>query len=304
MDYKKIIRSRKIRFKILNFLSFIPDKTMIKIQYRMKTGRKLNLKNPQRFTEKLQWYKLNYRNPIMHQCVDKYEVRKYVKSKGLEDILNELYGIYNSTKEIDYSKLPNKFVLKTTAGGGGNNTIICEDKQKYDINKNNKMIDEWLRINTKKSVSREWAYEGLNNRIIIERILEGNDDNLSGINDYKFFCYNGKVEYIVFDGDRYVKHKRNFYDKDWNYIDIDTDCDKMGDSIEKPKMLEEMKKVAEKLAEDFPFVRVDLYCINNKIYFGELTFYPWGGYVKYNPDEFDYELGKKFELTIYNNERR
>ena len=299
MDYKKIFRSRRLRFKILNFFSFIPDKLMVKIQYKIKMNRKLDLKNPQRFTEKLQWYKLYYRNPIMHQCVDKFEVRKYVESKGLKNILNELYGVYNSTKEIDYNKLPNKFVLKTTAGGGGNNIIICDDKEKYDINKNNEMIEEWLKFNTKKSVSREWAYEGLNNRIIIEKILEGNDDKLSGINDYKFFCYNGKVEYIVFDGDRYIKHKRNFYDKDWNYIDIGTDCDKMGDSIEKPKMLEEMKKIAEKLSEDFPFVRVDLYCIKDKIYFGELTFYPWGGYVQYDPDEFDYELGKNFELRMF-----
>ena len=119
---------------------------------------------------------------------------------------------------------------------------------------------------------------------------------MSGINDFKFFCYNGKVKYIVFDGDRYIKHKRNFYDKDWNYIDIQTDCDQLGNIIEKPKMLNEMKKTAEKLSKDFPYVRVDLYCINKKIYFGEMTFYPWTGYVQYTPDEFDYELGKDFEL--------
>ena len=296
MDYKKIIKNQNLRFKILNMFSWIPDKTMIKLQYRIKMNRNLNLKNPQRFTEKLQWYKLYYRNPIMHQCVDKYEVRDYIKSKGLENILNELYGIYNNPNEIDFKNLPNKFVIKTTSGSGGQNVLICQDKAKLDIEDTKKKLDYWLKLNPKKSFGREWAYEGTNNRLIIEKYLEGNDDNLSGINDYKFFCYNGKVEYIVFDGDRYIKHKRNFYDKNWKYIDIQSDCEKLGDIIEKPKMLDEMKKVAEKLSKDFPFVRVDLYCISNKIYFGEMTFYPWTGYVKYNPDEFDYILGKHFVL--------
>ena len=300
MDYKKIIKSQKLRFTILNSLKWIPDKTMIKMQYRIKLGRKLNLKNPQRFTEKIQWYKLYYRNPLMHKCVDKYEVRDYVKEKGLENILNELYGIYNSPDEIDFENLPDKFVVKTTSGGGGQNVYIVDDKSKVDFGDLRKKLNEWLAIKMDKSFGREWAYEGTNNRIIIERLLEGNDENLSGINDFKFFCYDGKVEYIVFDGDRYIKHKRNFYDKDWNYIDIQSDCDKLGDVIKKPKKLEEMKKVAEKLSEEFPYVRVDLYCIDNRIYFGEMTFYPWTGYVQYQPDSFDFELGDSLALTKYN----
>ena len=296
MDYKKIFKSRNLRFKILNLLSWVPDKTMIKIQYRIKTGRKLNLKNPQRFTEKLQWYKLYYRNPIMKQCVDKYEVRKYVETKGLDYVLNECYGIYNSPDEIDFNKLPKKFVIKTTAGGGGNNIIICDDKNKFDKEESIKKLNEWIKLNPKKAFGREWAYEGNINRIVIEKLLEGNDENLSGINDYKFFCYSGKVKYIVFDGDRYVKHKRSFYDENWNYIDVQSDCEKLENIIQKPEMLDEMKNIAEKLSRDFPFVRVDLYCINKKITFGELTFYPWGGYVQYNPDEFDYKLGEKILL--------
>ena len=114
IDYKKILKNQKVRFRILNLLSWIPDKTMVKLQYRIKLGRKLNLKNPERFTEKLQWYKLYYRDPIMHQCVDKYEVRKYVESKGLKNILNELYGVYDGPEEINFEKLPKKFVIKTT----------------------------------------------------------------------------------------------------------------------------------------------------------------------------------------------
>ena len=296
MNYKKIFKSQKLRFTILNLFSWIPDKTMVKIQYRIKLGRKLNLKNPKRFTEKLQWYKLYYRNPLMNKCVDKYEVRDYVKSKGLENILNELYGVYNKPEEINFDKLPNQFVVKTTSGSGGQNVFVCENKKELNKEELINKLNYWLKLNPKKSFGREWAYENTTNRIIIENHLEGNDEGLSGINDFKFFCYNGKVKYIVFDGDRYIKHKRNFYDKDWNYIDIQTDCDQLGNIIEKPKILEKMKKTAEKLSKDFPYVRVDLYCINKKIYFGEMTFYPWTGYVQYTPDEFDYELGKDFEL--------
>ena len=294
MNYKKILKNQDLQFKILNLLSWIPDKTMVKIQYRIKLGRKLDLKNPKRFTEKLQWYKLYYRKPIMHQCVDKYEVRKYVESKGLKSILNELYGVYDNPEDIDFEKLPKKFVIKTTSGTGGQNVLLCNNKDKLDIKETVDKLKHWLKLNPKKSFGREWAYEGTKNKIIIEKLLEGNDDNLSGVNDYKFFCYNGKAKYIVLDGDRFVEHKRNFYDRDWNYIDIQTDCGQLGDVIKKPKGLNEMLKVAEQLSTEFPYVRVDLYCIKNKVYFGEMTFYPWTGYVHYYPDEFDFELGKDF----------
>ena len=116
------------------------------------------------------------------------------------------------------------------------------------------------------------------------------------LNDYKFFCYKGKVKYIVFDGDRYKNHKRNFYDNEWNYLNIESDCESFGDIINKPARLNEMKQIAEDLSKDFPFVRVDLYLIRKKIYFGELTFYPWSGYVKFIPDDFDYAIGKYFDI--------
>ena len=128
MDYKKIFKSRRLRKKILNFLGFVPDSVMLKLQYKIKTGRKLNLKNPKRFTEKLQWYKINYRNNLLHTCVDKFEVREYVKKCGLESILNNCFGVYDTYDEIDFDTLPNRFVIKKTNGGGGLNVIICKDK--------------------------------------------------------------------------------------------------------------------------------------------------------------------------------
>lgn len=296
--YKKILKSQSLRFKILDMLSWIPDNIMLKIQYKLKLNRWPNLKNPQRYTEKLQCYKMKYRNEIMHKCVDKYLVRKYIESKGLKEILNDLYGVYDSFKEINFDDLPNKFVIKSTNGGGGQNIIICDDKSKLDHESLEKTLDNWMKYIPKKSWGREWAYETNTNKIIIEKLLEGNENNLTGINDYKFMCFNGKVEYIVFDGDRYKEHKRNFYDKNWNYLDIESDCQVLGDVIDKPNGLEKMKSVAENLSKDFPFVRVDLYYIDGKVYFGELTFYPWSGYVQYNPDKFDFELGNLFDLKM------
>ena len=297
MDYKKIIKNQNIRFKILKFLNFIPDKTMVKLQYRIKTGRKLNLKNPQRYTEKLQWYKLNYRNPLMTKCADKYTVREYIESKGLGHILNELYGVYDNVNEIDFDKLPNKFVLKTTNDSDTN--IFCKDKANSDLEEIKKKMNKKIKERTQIPLAREWAYNNSKRRIICEKLLEDKDTKDNSINDYKFLCFNGKPEFIVYDVDRYLGHKRNFYDTTWKYLNISSDCPNFGDIVERPEKLEEMLEIAKILSENFPAVRVDLYCVQNKIYFGELTFYPWSGYVKFEPDKFDFVLGEKFNLTSY-----
>ena len=296
MDYKKILKSREMRLKILKILKFIPDEYMLKIQYRIKTGRKLNLKNPERFTEKIQWYKLNYRNKLMQQCVDKYEVRDYVESCGLSHILTKCYGIYTKVEDINFSKLPKQFVMKKTNGGGGLNVIVCRDKESLDIESTKQILKDWLKENNSYSGGREWAYDGVKSRIIIEEYLENEDDPEAGISDYKFFCVNGNIVGLVVDVDRYTQHKRNFYDINWNYLDISSDCPNYGDKIPKPDYFDNLVGVAEKLSEKFPFVRVDLYLIEDRVYFGELTFYPWSGYVQFNPDEFDYILGGKIEL--------
>lgn len=301
MDYKKIIKSREARTKILRLLSFIPDKAMLKLQYRIKMGRKLELKNPKRFTEKLQWYKINYRDPIMHRCVDKYGVREYVESKGLGDILVKLYGHYKTINDVPFSSLPNSFVIKTTHGGGGLNVVVVPDKSKLDTEE----LKQKLSFSEDKVANngggREWAYYGLKTGIIVEQLLVNKEEPKAGVNDYKIFCYNGHAKYIIVDVDRYIGHKRNFYDREWNNLHITSDCSATDREIEKPDNLEKMLEIAEKLSDNFPFVRVDLYNISGKIYFGELTFYPWSGYVQFEPDSFDFELGKQFVLPEKNN---
>lgn len=298
-SYKRLFRSPKTRKYILNAFKFVPDLVMLKLQYRIKLRRKLNLKNPKRFTEKIQWYKMNYRNPVMKTCVDKYNVRQYIEDKGLGNILIPLIGKYDELDDIDWDKLPNKFVMKTTNGGGGLNVFVCQNKQKEcwaDIKYKFELSDAVFKSRTG---GREWAYYGLKRKIIVEELLVNSDNPELGVNDYKIFCFNGEAKFIVVDTDRYIGHKRNFYDLEWNNLNIGSDCPNVDRELERPKNFGKMIEIANKLSEGFPFVRVDLYNNSGNIYFGELTFYPWSGYVQFEPNEFDFEMGKSFCLRAY-----
>lgn len=299
MDYKKFIKRRSIRLKILGILSFVPDQIMLKIQYRIKTGRKLNIKNPKRFTEKLQWYKLYYKNPLMIQCVDKYDVREYVKSKGLEKILIPCYGVYNSPAEIDWDSLPNQFVMKDTLGGGGTSVIVVTDKSSSDIELLKKRASEWVAIAAhKKNGGREWPYySGKNHRIIIEQYI-GDAENVDRLIDYKYFCFDGKTEFIYVMGDRKFGEsvRVRLYDRNFNSLSVTRDGDEDIGDVGIPNEYKSMLNIAEKLSSDFPHVRVDLYNVNGRVLFGEMTFYNASGYMKYNPDSFDIDIGKKFSL--------
>ena len=267
---------------------------MIQFQYWMKLHRKLNLKNPRRYTEKIQYYKLYYRNEKMPICVDKYRVREYLESKGLSNILVKLYGVYEKVEDIPFETLPNKFVLKTSNGSGTN--IICRDKNKLSKEKILANVNKFLKQSSA-SAGREWAYAMGVPKVIIEELLEDHNSLDGAIWDYKYLCFNGKPEYVVLDIDRFTNHKRNIYDVEWIDQHVISDHPCIDDrTFEKPKNYERMVEIATKLSEDFPAVRVDLYNINGRIYFGELTFFPWSGYVQFNPDSFDFEMGKKFRL--------
>ncbi len=291
--YKKIIRNKKMRFQVLKILGFVPDKQMISLQYFIKHHRRLNLKNPKRYTEKIQWYKLNYRDNNMPICVDKYRVREYIKGKGLAQILVQLYGAYDNVEDIDFSLLPEKFILKTSNGSGTN--IICRDKNNLDENRVKEQVHAFLK-QSGASAGREWAYSYSKPKIIVEQLLEDPSSDLGEINDYKFLCFNGEPEYVVLDVDRFSGHKRNIYDIDWNDLHVESDCPCSKKEYSKPENLDEMLKISKILCKDFPAVRVDLYSINGKVYFGEMTFFPWSGYVQFTPDKFDFMLGEKFVL--------
>ncbi len=301
-SYKKILRSQKLRFAIVNALSFLPDKLMLALQYYVKFHRKCNFDNAQRWTEKLQLYKMYYRNPLLGSCVDKYEVRKFIEEKGLSNTLTKLYAVYNNAEEIDIDKLPDSFVLKTTDGGGGLNVVLVSDKKKIDLPKIKSEFNTWMGRFKPGAVpaGREWAYSQIkSSRIVAEELLVNQDNPEAGIEDFKILCFQGAPKYIIVDKDRYIDHKRNFYDTEWNRVDVTTDHDQFETPYPKPKNFEEMLRVAEILSKDFPFVRVDLYNVEGKIYFGELTFYPWTGYVQFTPDSFDFELGKLMDCSSF-----
>lgn len=296
--YKKIFRSKKWRFRILSMLRFVPDKAMLRLQYRIKTGRKLHIKDPKRYTEKVQWYKLYYRDPVMQQCADKYLVRDYVKAKGLSHILNELYAVFPSPEDICFDALPEKFVLKLSNGSSTN--WLCKNKRACNPETvKGQFRDFWAQAHS--SAGREWVYETATPPVIVaERYLEDPTQHDRSISDYKFLCFGGVPHYVVYDSDRFTEHRRNIYDTEWNDLHIASDCPCMEQVVQKPENLAEMLEIARVLAADFPAVRVDLYCIQGKVYFGELTFFPWSGYVQYTPDTFDFEMGEKFVLPERN----
>ncbi|MDT2811545.1 ATP-grasp fold amidoligase family protein [Vagococcus lutrae] len=298
MNYKKIIKSRDLRIKLMRMLSFIPDKFMIFVQYRLATGRKLNLKKPIRYTEKLQWYKLYYRDPLMGKCADKFEVRSYVESKGLKDILVPLIGIYDTVDEITFDKLPNQFVIKDTLGGGGHSVILVKDKKNTDIEQLKLNALKWIKESKGKNPGREWVYDNKKNRIIIEKFIDSNE-NQGGLVDYKFFCFNGKVEYVYVITDRKPDNnsKIGIYNRNFERLPFSRyGKTPLTKNIQKPEKYEEMIKISEILSKDFPHARIDLYNSENKILFGEITFFNGSGYILFEPDEFDYILGEKFIL--------
>lgn len=230
----------------------------------------------------------------MTQCADKYDVREYVKLKGLQRILNDCYAVYDSPEEIHYESLPSKLVLKTTNGSGTN--IFIDDKIDVDVDKASKQLFEWLRP-IKKPNGREWAYENIKPRIICEKYLENNENGEKGdLVDYKFFCFNGVPKMIQVDVERYTNHKRNMYDVKWNPFNIEYLYPKAEYSVSRPANIDEMVDIAATLSMDFPFVRVDLYNLEGKIVFGELTFYPEAGTGLFTPDEFDKKVGEWFIL--------
>lgn len=299
MDYRKIIKSRDLRIKILSFLGWIPDSIMLRIQYWIQTKRKLNLKDPKRYTEKLQLYKIKYRNSNMLRCTDKYEVRKYIEEKGFGKYLIPLIGVYNNIEDIDFIKLPNRFVAKSTDGSGGNQILICKDKNLISEELFKEKLQGWISARKViKHVGREWAYENkYPRRIIIEELLESSD-----LCDYKFFCFSGKISYIYGISNRKVGQSAQVgvYDSEFNKLDVSRNDERPQEiPLEKPLNFDVMKSIAEGLSKEFPHVRVDLYNIDGKIYFGELTFYDGSGYMTFTPDSFDEELGKDFDISSF-----
>ncbi len=288
MDRKELIKEIKYFFR------FIPDSMYIKIYYRMKFRKKLNLNEPKTFNEKIQWLKLNNKNIVYNKMVDKYEVREYIKDKIGEEYLIPLLGAYEKVEDIDFETLPNQFVIKCTHDSGG--LVICRDKTQLDIKSVKKKINKSLRRNYY-YYSREWPYKDVKPRIIIEKYME--DKKSKELLDYKFFCFNGQPMFIyISEGlENHKTAKISFLDMNFKKEKFKrTDYREFESLPSKPVNFEKMKEISKKLSKGHPFLRVDLYEINNKIYFGELTFSPCGGYIPIDPIEYDEKIGKMLKI--------
>lgn len=272
----------------------LPDKIYLKMLYYAKLGQKLNLKNPQTFNEKMQWLKLYDRNLEYTNMADKYVVREWVLKKLGEDYLIPLLGVWESIEEIDWSILPEQFVLKCTHDSAS--VIICKDKKKFDIEKAKEKLYSSLHINYFYA-SREWPYKNIKPRIIAEKYMV--DESGKELKDYKIYTFGGKPYLIQVDFGRFENHRRNLYTVDWEYIDegIEYPKDKSV-YISKPECLEEMLECSRKLAEGTISLRTDFYSIKDKIYFGEVTFYQEAGFAHFEHEKFNYLLGKQIELPI------
>lgn len=288
INHPEIIMYRLCKMGVTKWMS---DEKYVSCVYKLAFKKKLNLKKPQAFSEKLNWYKLNYKDPLMHKCVDKYEVREFVIDRIGKKYLNDVYDIWDNIDNISIEKLPNKFVLKPTNGTG--DIVICNDKETFDM-KNAKKKLKMYENNHFSKFTKEWAYYGLPYRIMAEKYLE--NEETGDLIDYKFFCINGKPELLLVCTDRNTKLKKTWYNIDFEKLNIHESEYEASKFIKKPKNYKEMLIISEKLAKGFPFARIDLYNINGKIYFGEITFYPSGGIERIEPYEYDLNLGKKWNI--------
>jgi hypothetical protein len=286
MSKKSIVK------KIKYMLRFISDKRYVKIYYRLKMHKKLNLKEPKTYSEKLNWLKLNDHNPLYTKLVDKYEVKDYIKNEIGEEYVIPTYGIYNNVDEIDLDKLPNQFVLKCTHDSEG--IVICKDKSKLDWKAAKKKLKQCLKYNFY-YIGREWPYKNVKPRIICEQYIEDNDKK--ELWDYKFLCFNGEPKVMFIVSDRQTGHtKLDFFDMNFNRLEIKQDYPNSNRDFKKPICFDKMIELSKILSKKFKYIRLDFYEVNGKVYFGEFTFYHHGGFTKFEPEEYDEILGSYINL--------
>ena len=285
---------RRFILKQLRKMRFLPPKIYTRISYEYYTGKKLDLKNPVEFNEKIQWLKVYYHPKILTQLVDKHKVRTYVEKKIGGQYLNEIYGVYDKPEDVSFDDLPNKFVIKATHTSSHN--LIVTNKNKLNRTKAVKSFRKWLSKNQYYRIGQEWAYKDVPPRLIAEKFLK--DDKENSLIDYKFYCFNGVTKFLEVHLDRAENHKRGFYDFNFNPLPYRYVSPKksISSNIKKPINLEEMVRLSEILAANFPFVRVDFYSIKGKTIFGEMTFYPSDGRKDFIPNEYNKIIGDYIKL--------
>lgn len=275
------------RLAVMGFFDWMPDKQYLHLQYWACMAKRLNLKNPQTFNEKLQWLKLYDRKPEYVRMVDKYEAKKYVAEKIGEEYIIPTLGVWERFDDIDFASLPNQFVLKCTHDSGG--LVIVKDKAKLDTDAAKKEIEHCLKKQYYLQ-NREWPYKNVKPRIIAEKYMV--DTSSAELRDYKFFTFNGSAELMFIATDRGIDTRFDFYDSDFKHLPIINGYPNATKEICRPVCFEEMKHLAERLSVGIPHLRVDFYEVNGKVYFGELTFFHWSGMMPFEPESWDLKLGE------------
>ncbi len=282
------------KFNNKGYFKFVSDKACLKILYHLYFGKKLDLKNPQTFNEKLQWLKLNNRKDIYTQMVDKIESKKYVSSIIGEEHIIPTLGVWDKFEDIDFDSLPDSFVLKCSHDSGS--VVLVKDKNNFDKEAAKAKMQSGLKRNLYYT-GREWPYKNVKPRILAEKFMK--DDSGRGLVDYKFYCFDGEPKFLyVSQGlDNHATASISFLNMDWTFAPYQrTDYKPLSELPEKPETFDEMVEFCKILSKDIPFLRVDLYQISGKVYFSELTFFPGSGMTKFRNPEHDIEIGKMLTL--------
>lgn len=273
-----------------HFGTWLPDSIYLRIMFRLKMGHRLNLKKPCTFNEKLQWLKLYNRKPEYTRMVDKSEAKIVA-----ENILGKGYviptlGVWDKFEDINFSSLPDRFVLKTTNGGGGGGVIICRDKTKLNSVSAAEQLNSSLKANIYRHL-KEWPYKNVKPRILAEQFMV---DESGELRDYKFYCFNGEPKVFLVASERFSGHRTYFdyFDMEGNHLPFTQGGTNNPVTPALPSTFEEMKQVAKKLSHGLPHVRIDLYSVDEKVYFGEFTFFDSSGFEKFTPEKWDNIFGE------------
>lgn len=280
------------RRKILRLL---PDKIYLRIIFRLKLNKPLNLKNPVTFNEKLQWLKLYDRKPVYTMMVDKFLVKEYVKEKISSEYIIPTLGVWDHFDDIDFDSLPNQFVLKCTHDSGG--VVICRDKSRFDLETAKEKIEKSLKSNYYWR-GREWPYKKVLPRIMAETYMQDGEEKSLPV--YKFFCFNGKAEIVqTIQNDKSPNETIDYFDRQWNLLDLRQNYPNSSKPLSKPIAFDKMLEISERLSQNREsFLRVDLYLVEGKIYFSEFTFFSDSGTAAFIPESWDAQLGERLKLLV------
>lgn len=295
IDLRKII-PRDLRNRLMYALCFLPDPLYLKLFYFATTGRMLNLKDPRSYTEKLQWLKLHEKREEYHVLADKLAVRGHIREVLGEGYSFPLLGCWNAFDEIDFEQLPDQFVLKCNHDSGS--TKIIRNKGALcaaDLKALKRFYDKRMGRDYFYA-GREYPYRGIERHILAEQLMEDEAHKGQSVTDYKFHCFNGTPKFLLVVSDRDTDCRNDFYDMEFQHLPITNDHANSNKKIPKPVCFEEMKRIAEMLSQGIKMVRIDLYEINGKIYFGEYTFFPTGGFRRFCPEAWEARIGQWIDV--------